>query len=358
VTDERVPPVVTALALSPLTMCDPARPNGVASADVGGDVIHYTFNWFVNAPPAGLPFQTGSQASDLGAGIYSVTATDIVTGCADTTSVTIDTEQLPIPVPAIEIISMVTSCVVNNGKLAVSVGGNTRDYIFEWYIGTTEKAVPDFVGEFYDSLAVGFYSVTATSRITGCKSPLVTEEILDDPKYPILTFTTTAAICKMDPSEPSTGLAAVFVTNGVQIESIEWDVNGMTVTGPILSGVDAGIYSVTVTTALGCSVTGEVEIKTEIHPYNGISRNNDGQNDLFFNNCIDNFPTNNVKIFNRAGTLVYEVEGYDNNGVFFDGTSNRGISLMGTNLPGGTYFYIIDKRDGSKPVAGYLEIVN
>jgi hypothetical protein len=31
---------------------------------------------------------------------------------------------------------------------------------------------------------------------------------------------------------------------------------------------------------------------------------------------------------------------------------------MGTNLPGGTYFYIIDKRDGSKPVAGYLEIVN
>jgi gliding motility-associated-like protein len=358
VTDERVLPVVAALALSPLTICDPASPDGVASADVGGDVIHYTFNWFVNAPPAGVPFQTGSQASDLAAGIYSVTATDIVTGCSDTTSVTIDTEQLPIPLPDIEVLSMVTSCVEDNGALSVSVGGNTSDYTFAWYIGTTEKAVPDFVGEVIDSLAIGFYSVTATSRITGCKSPLVTEEIIDDPKFPVLTFTTVAAICKLDASEPSTGLAAVFVTNSVQIETIEWDVNGMTVTGPVLSGVDAGIYSVTVTTALGCSVTGQVEIKTEIHPYNGVSRNGDGQNDIFFINCIESFPTNNVKIFNRAGTLVYEVEGYDNNGTFFDGKSNRGISLMGTSLPGGTYFYIIDKRDGTKPLAGYLEIVN
>jgi predicted dehydrogenase len=33
--------------------------------------------------------------------------------------------------------------------------------------------------------------------------------------------------------------------------------------------------------------------------------------------------------------------------------SNPGIN----SLPDGTYFYIIDKRDGSKPVTGYLELV-
>jgi gliding motility-associated-like protein len=132
----------------------------------------------------------------------------------------------------------------------------------------------------------------------------------------------------------------------------------MIVTGPILSGVDAGVYPVTVTSAQGCAVTKEIEIRTEIHPFNGISANNDGQNDIFYINCIESFPTNIVKIFNRAGTLVYEANGYDNNGTFFDGKSNKGISLMGTKLPGGTYFYVIDKRDGSKPLAGYLEIVN
>jgi gliding motility-associated-like protein len=159
-------------------------------------------------------------------------------------------------------------------------------------------------------------------------------------------------------ADPGTGLAAIFVTNSVDIESIEWNVNGAIVSGPVLSGVDAGIYPVTVTTKLGCAVTKDIEIKTDIHPFNGISVNGDGQNDIFFINCIESFPTNVVKIFNRAGTLVYEAEGYDNNGTFFDGKSNRGISIMGTELPGGTYFYIIDKRDGSKPLAGYLEIVN
>ncbi|MBA4057116.1 MAG: hypothetical protein C0490_20555, partial [Marivirga sp.] len=356
--DSRIFPVVLAEALNPLTICDPARPDGVAAANVEGDVINHTFDWFLNAPPAGASFNTGSQASALGAGIYSVIATNRVSGCADTTQVTIDTKQLPIPIPQIEILSMVTSCVDDNGALSVSVGGNTSDYVFDWYIGNQEKNIADFVGEIYDSLAIGFYAVTATSRITGCKSPVVIEEIIEDPLFPEFNFTTVAAICKRDAGEPGTGMAAIFVTNGVDIESIEWNVGGATVSGPILSGVDAGVYPVTVTTALGCALTKEIEIKTEIHPFNGVSRNGDGENDIFYINCIESFPSNLVKIFNRVGTLVYEAEGYDNNGIFFDGKSNKGISLMGTSLPGGTYFYIIDKRDGSKPLAGYLEIVH
>jgi gliding motility-associated-like protein len=143
------------------------------------------------------------------------------------------------------------------------------------------------------------------------------------------------------------------------MDSVIWTMNGaFLTTGPIATGLEAGTYEVTVISTLGCERTKSFEVKTEIHPFNGVSRNNDGQNDIFHINCIENFPTNLVKIFNRAGTMVYEAEGYDNNGTYFDGQSNRGVSLMGTQLPGGTYFYIIDKRDGTKPIAGYLEIVN
>jgi hypothetical protein len=56
---------------------------------------------------------------------------------------------------------------------------------------------------------------------------------------------------------------------------------------------------------------------------------------------------------------VYEMDGYDNIDIYFNGKSNKGIgtNLMGTDLPDGTYFFIVDKKDGSRPMEGYLEIV-
>jgi hypothetical protein len=53
---------------------------------------------------------------------------------------------------------------------------------------------------------------------------------------------------------------------------------------------------------------------------------------------------------------VYEANGYNNGSIAFEGMGEKGIYLQGIQLPAGTYFYIIDKRDGSKPVAGYLEL--
>jgi gliding motility-associated-like protein len=125
----------------------------------------------------------------------------------------------------------------------------------------------------------------------------------------------------------------------------------------VLDTLTAGTYSVTVTTTSGCKTQAQFEIKDDIRPYNGISRNRDGINESFQIGCIEMFPNNLVKIFNRAGTLVYEDKGYDNASVVFDGHSNRGISPLGNLLPDGTYFYVIDRGDGAKPLAGYLEIV-
>lgn len=75
-----------------------------------------------------------------------------------------------------------------------------------------------------------------------------------------------------------------------------------------------------------------------------ISPNNDGQNDTWVIERIDNYPNGSVKIFNRFGALVYETVGYKND---WDGESNTGIKLAGSgaSLPSGTYFYIIDLKD-------------
>lgn len=43
--------------------------------------------------------------------------------------------------------------------------------------------------------------------------------------------------------------------------------------------------------------------------------------------------------------------------VVFKGIGEKGVYAIGNQLPVGTYFYVIDKRDGSKPKTGYLELV-
>ena len=72
---------------------------------------------------------------------------------------------------------------------------------------------------------------------------------------------------------------------------------------------------------------------------------------------MSSYGVTKLEIFNRNGTLVYEIDGYNNLDVFFDGIANKGVSMLGDKLPDGTYFYIIDKGDGSKKISGYLELL-
>jgi len=52
--------------------------------------------------------------------------------------------------------------------------------------------------------------------------------------------------------------------------------------------------------------------------------------------------------------LVYEMDFYDNLSNRFEGFSNVGPARK---LPVGTYYYIVDRGDGSELLQGYLELV-
>ena len=124
-----------------------------------------------------------------------------------------------------------------------------------------------------------------------------------------------------------------------------------------LQSVPAGDYEVTLTDGNGCTTTKSAVIGTDIKVYNGVSPNGDGRNDIFIISCIENFQSNKVIIYNRAGALVYENSNYDNEMIYFNGIGNRGLYVGGKELPDGTYFYIVDKNDGEKPTSGYLELL-
>ena len=245
--------------------------------------------------------------------------------------------------------------------MTASVGGITFNYTFDWYDGAVATGGIDFSGIDYFSRDVGPYSVTATDQVTGCISPAATVTVLDKRVMPEFTFTTTPSYCSDTGKPKGAGSIQLNLTSGgdVIIDKVFW--TNLSNNMPAGSGVEVydlfpGFYQADAVTSEGCTNTGTAEVKTEISPYNGMSVNGDSQNDNFIIDCITSFPNNNVKIFNRNGIMVYETDGYNNADLSFKGLGEKGFYLQGVQLPVGTYFYIIDKRDGSRPIAGYLEL--
>lgn len=95
-----------------------------------------------------------------------------------------------------------------------------------------------------------------------------------------------------------------------------------------------GMYKVVVTQN-GCSNEELVNVATpSCAIQKGISPNNDGSNDNF---DLATYNVQNLKIFNRYGTMAYDKTSYQNE---WYGQSNNG-----NELPDGTYYYVINFAD-------------
>ena len=87
--------------------------------------------------------------------------------------------------------------------------------------------------------------------------------------------------------------------------------------------------------------------------YNLFSPNNDGTNDTFVIEGIELFE-NTLKIYNRWGNIVYDVENYQND---WNGTSNAGrVVRRDQKLPAGTYYYTLELKESGKATTGWLYI--
>ncbi len=81
-----------------------------------------------------------------------------------------------------------------------------------------------------------------------------------------------------------------------------------------------------------------------------ITPNDDGVNDAFIVPCLaieNQYPANTVSVFNQWGDEIFHASPYNND---WEGT------YKDNPVPPGTYFYVIDLGDGTKPFAGFLII--
>nr|WP_121272120.1 Ig-like domain-containing protein [Pedobacter schmidteae] len=112
-------------------------------------------------------------------------------------------------------------------------------------------------------------------------------------------------------------------------------------------------YTVTATNGSGCSESQTFTITVledfaKVKANNILTPNNDGYNDKWVIENIDFYPNNQVKVFDKAGRLIYGKSGYDNS---WDGTLN------GMPLAEGTYYYVLDFGNRTRVFKGYITIV-
>ena len=297
----------------------------------------------------------------LDAGLYTINLTHVITGCVATEVFEIGNDAITPNSPFVLVNSGRTNCSFANGNAIANVDGITTNFLFEWF-DPNDLSTPYTTGSQVFNLDTTTYLVRATDLTTGCSSAFTQVDIgyeVVDPAFQVLAENSICLRTEDGAANQFTGTATISFDQFNLATNYEWiDLADGEVVGTDARLIDAlpGDYGVRFTADNGCEYYAEFTIETQLNIYNGVSANNDGNNDFFLIDCINFFPNNTVQIFSRTGQKIYEAEGYNNTSVRFDGAANAGIRV-GTALPAGTYYYIVDLGTGEDPIQGFLELV-
>ncbi|MGQ0829000.1 MAG: gliding motility-associated C-terminal domain-containing protein [Bacteroidota bacterium] len=141
--------------------------------------------------------------------------------------------------------------------------------------------------------------------------------------------------------------------NGTPVWSPATGLNNSNIYTPIATPLISTNYVLTVIDSNGCSNTDAVFITVDALDFKGIvsnlfTPNGDGINDTWYIQDIQNYPDNEVFVYNIYGNEVYSQKSYTNDWL---GTYN------GTALPDGTYYYVIKFNDSDQIIKGSVDII-
>ena len=119
---------------------------------------------------------------------------------------------------------------------------------------------------------------------------------------------------------------------------------------PIANPTDNITYTLNVISSTCGTSTDSVYVRVykKVTVPNAFSPNNDGINDYWNIDALVTYPGSSILVFNRYGQQVYQSTGYAEP---WDGNYN------GSPLPQGTYYYIIDLKNNTPKLSGWVVIV-
>jgi hypothetical protein len=218
------PPLLTAVASGSSLVC-PGATTGVAMAMASGGTLPYSYLWSTG--------EVTQNISGLSAGTYTVTVTD-ANMCEDVATVVIN------EAPAVTVVITGTEIVCgagNTGTATALATAGTPPFSYSWSNGQTGPTI--------SNLPEGVYAVTVTDA-NGCTATdNISIDVIDDFE---INGTPSNVLC----FGGNTGRILVLPGGGTPPYTYLWS-NGETTNE--ITGLVAGVYSITVTDANNCQVT-------------------------------------------------------------------------------------------------------
>lgn len=279
---------------------------------------------------------TGLTITALSAGSYTVTATD-ANGCIlDSTFILASESGLNANAAATSLSCFNTT---GTGSVTVNILGNEPPYNIIWSTGDTTASA--------NNLLPGSYSVTVTDNLSCIDTDTTVVTVAS---ITIEDSIITRPVC----DTTFDGSIAIVLANNNNNFSFNWN-NGQD--SSVAINLGGGIYTLTITDNNNCALVDTFQLLPEricsdtLIFYEVFSPNGDNKNDLWIIDGIENYPQNELNIYNRWGGLVYKQQPYENN---WNGTSSKN----GEPLPSATYYYILKMNDSeNKTFSGHVTLI-
>ncbi|MEO8150579.1 MAG: T9SS type A sorting domain-containing protein [Bacteroidia bacterium] len=226
----------TVIVLNPVsTNSNCSNANGSVQMNVSGGTPAYSFLW--NTVPA----QSTSVISSMLPGTYTCTVTD-ANGCTKTKSATII--NVGSAITGLTITNKRPCFGLTNGKLTLkTITGGTAPYTYLWNTGNTTTSI--------SNLAPATYTITVTDA-NGCS--FVKATFVQQRSEIICHTTVTNATCGF-----CNGQVVAAPTGGVRPYRYSWNTVPVS-TDSVVTGLCAGIYTLTITDTANCKTTCTVTV--------------------------------------------------------------------------------------------------
>ncbi|PBQ31405.1 hypothetical protein CNR22_06390 [Sphingobacteriaceae bacterium] len=214
--------------------------NGTASVTASGGVGPFTYNWSTSA--------TGSIITNVCAGIYQVTATDNLS-CSQTNTVIVNNSNgITGETTNVQNIPCSGSCI---GAATVTPIGGTAPISFSWINPVSTNSV-------ISGLCPGTYYV----QMSDAQSCIRIASVTIDPQ---ITLTVSPFVYLPFCAQPN-GSISITVAGGTPTYNIVWNPPAGSSTS--ITGLDAGVYSYTVTESgpNACSVSNTINLSNTNAP--------------------------------------------------------------------------------------------